>query len=273
MKKLFAVLLALVLILSCAAALAEAPKPTPMPEASGVSVKKDGDLTIDCSNSDQGYVMVKAKTSDKRYKLRVTTGSTSLNYDLNNEGLYETFPLQFGSGKYQIELYRNISGKKYKPAGSISISVKMGDELDAFLYPNQYLDYNVDTAAVEEAGRLCSGVEDASEIWTIIRSYVKDNFAYDYTKAAVARTSTGVLPDINGCWEKHMGICQDLSAVTIAMLRSQGVPARLMIGTLNEEYHAWVSANINGEEKWFDPTASLMGQKYSAKEYKVERYY
>ena len=83
----------------------------------------------------------------------------------------------------------------------------------------------------------------------------------------------GELPDIDGCYDKHMGICQDLSAVTIAMLRSQGVPARLMIGTLGSgTYHAWVTAIVNGEEKFFDPTVEV-GAGSQNETYTTERYY
>jgi transglutaminase-like putative cysteine protease len=70
-----------------------------------------------------------------------------------------------------------------------------------------------------------------------------------------------------------MGICQDLSAMTCAMLRSQGVPARLMIGTLGvNTYHAWVMAVVNGEDKFFDPTAELNASS-KTDTYTTERYY
>ena len=242
-----------------------------MPEATGKTVKKNGDLTIDCSNMDQGYVMVKAKTSSKRYKVRVKTADASLNYDLNSDGMYETFPLQFGSGKYQIALYRNASGKKYSEEGKIGLNVKMEDPNACFLYPNQYVNYNEKTACVVEATALCAGMTDQAEIYKAVCDYMKTHFVYDFVKSVSVKA--GVLPDIDGCWEKHMGICQDLSAVTIAMLRSQGVPARLMIGTLGSNtYHAWVTAVVNGEEKFFDPTAELNASS-KTDTYTTERYY
>ena len=65
----------------------------------------------------------------------------------------------------------------------------------------------------------------------------------------------------------------DLSAVTVAMLRSQGVPAKLMIGSRKNGYHSWVVLILNGEEKRFDPTAELEGKKYTKTDYTIERYY
>ena len=82
-----------------------------------------------------------------------------------------------------------------------------------------------------------------------------------------------MLPDIDECWTKKMGICQDLSALTCAMLRSQGVPARLMIGTLGSGTpHAWVLAVVDGEDKFFDPTAELNASS-KTDTYTTERWY
>ena len=110
-----------------------------------------------------------------------------------------------------------------------------------------------------------------ADIYKTICEYVKTHFAYDFIKSVTVKA--GVLPDIDGCWEKKMGICQDLSAMTIAMLRSQGVPARLMIGMLGANtYHAWLTAIVNGEEKFFDPTAEVNGGS-KTETYTTERYY
>ena len=240
-----------------------------MPE-NGKKTKKNGDMTIDYSHMNDGYVMVKAAKGKKKLKLRVKMKDTTLTYDLNNKGEYEVFPLQFGNGKYTFLLYKNTSGKKYSEEGKISLTAEMPDENKAFLYPNQYVNYTPKTAAVEEAAKICEGMTDQSKIYQTVCDYMKSHFAYDYIKSVSVKA--GMLPDIDDAWKKHMGICQDLSAIMVAMLRSQGVPARLMIGTLNAStYHAWVTAVVNGEEQFFDPTAAL--NAVSNGSYTVERYY
>ena len=113
-----------------------------LPEATGKTVKKDGKMTVDCSNMSEGYLMVKAKKTSKRLKLQIATSGAKLNYDLNSDGEYEVFPLQFGSGKYQVSLFENVSGKKYSKEGTVKLNVKMPDELSCFLYPNQYVSYD-----------------------------------------------------------------------------------------------------------------------------------
>ena len=223
-----------------------------MPE-SGSKTKKNGGLTIDYSHMDEGYVMVKSAKGKKKLKVRVKMGDTTLTYDLNNKGEFEVFP-----------------GKKYSEEGKISLTADMPDELSAFLYPNEYVNCDTKTAAVKEAESLCGGMNDQKQIYQAVCDYMKGHFAYDYIKSVSVKP--GQLPDIDDAWNKHMGICQDLSAIMVAMLRSQGVPARLMIGTLNEStYHAWVTAVVNGEEQFFDPTAAL--NAVSNGSYTVERYY
>lgn len=257
MKKLIALVLVLTLALTVSTAFA------------ADAVKRNGDLTIDCSHMDQGYVMVKGKTTSKRLKVRVKTADSSLNYDLNSDGIYETFPLQFGSGEYDVILFQQVAGKEYRKAGEIRLNVTMEDPNTCFLYPNQYVNFDENTACVIEANNICAGITDQAQIYKTICDYIKSHFVYDFVKSVSVKA--GVLPDIDGCWEKHMGICQDLSAVTIAMLRSQGVPARLMIGNIDGKAHAWVSAVINGEEVSFDPTADFL--HYRGETPVVERWY
>ena len=244
-----------------------------LPEASGKTIKKDGKMTIDCSNMSEGYIMVKAKKSSKKLKVQIATAGAKLNYNLNGNGEYEVFPLQFGSGKYQIKLYEHVKGKSYSEEGKVKLSVKMPDELSCFLYPNQYVSYDENTACVKQAQEMCKDMSDQTEIYKAVCTYVLQNFVYDYIKSVSVQSMSQQMPDIDGCWENRMGICQDLSALTCAMLRSQGIPARLMIGTVGSNtYHAWVVAVVNGEEKFFDPTAEMDASNKN-ETYTTERYY
>jgi len=265
----FTVCVALILVV-CAALVAAAIGLN-LPEATGKSVKKDGKMTVDCSNMSEGYIMVKGKKSSKRMKLQIATSGAKLNYDINSDGDYEVFPLQFGSGKYQVSLFENAGGKKYAKEGSIKLSVKMPDELSCFTYPNQYVSYDDNTECVKYALDMCKGMTDQGEIYKAVCSYVVSNFVYDFIKSVTVKA--GQLPQIDECWKNRMGICQDLSAMTCAMLRCQGIPARLMIGTVGANtYHAWVVAVVNGEEKFFDPTAELNASS-KTETYTTERYY
>ena len=240
------------------------------PESPGKTVKKSEKLKIDVSNMAEGYftAAVQKKTS-KALKLRVTSGKETLTYDLNGKGEMEVFPFQLGSGKYEITLWENVSGKKYSAAGKVTITVKLSREDGAFLYPNQYVDYTIKTQAVQMAQELCKGKSD-KEAFDAICSFMKTQFVYDFVKAATIKP--GMLPDIEGSYKKHMGVCQDLSAIMVCMLRTQGIPSRLMIGYADKNYHAWTVSTIGGEEVFYDPTAALNAIS-KPKTYSVERFY
>ena len=236
----------------------------------GSHAKTDDRLTVDYSHMDQGYVMVKAKKSEKRMQLTVNHGSDSVHYEINGSGEYEIIPLQFGSGNYKFTLM--IAQKKGSNrcgcAGTVTLNCRMPDENNCFLYPNQYVNYGADDPLVQTARDLCRGLTEPMEIAKAICGYVSRNFDYDWIKAGTIRSgrTKDLLPDIGKTWETKKGICQDLSAVTCAMLRSQGVPAKLVIGSADGNYHSWVVIIIDGKAKRFDPSLS-------AGSYKAERYY
>ena len=201
---------------------------------------------------------------------QVETYLYKLTYDLNTSGDYEVFPLQLGDGSYTVELFENVSGKKYSAEGKVSVNVKLDDPYAPFLGPNQYVNYTPDTEAVQTSYELCAGMTDPQEIFETVQAYIKANYLYDYVKAETVKS--GTLPDIDGCYESKMGICQDLAAMAACMLRVQGIPTRLMIGYAGKMYHAWNTVIINGEEVLYDPTLELSAID-SGLTYTVERYY
>ena len=240
------------------------------PAAPGRSLKNDGKLQLDANNTSEVYFIARLKKSNShRMKLRVTKGKETLTYDLNGKGDFEVFPLQFGSGKYVVTLYENVSGKKYSAAGKITLNVKLSSEDICFYYPNQYVNYSETTEPVGKAEEICAG-QTAEERYATICRFMKKNLNYDYIKALTIKA--GTLPDIEGSYKKKMGICQDLSAIMCCMLRTQDIPARLTIGYADKAYHAWVEFDYNGKHYFFDPTAAVNGIQ-NVKTYSVERYY
>ena len=263
-------LAALLLAMVCGAALALNPSGANWPASPGSSLKKNGKLQVDAEHLSDGYFLASLQQKNsRRRKLRVIKGQETLTYNLNGDGAFEVFPLQLGDGKYEIQLYENVSGKKYSSAGKITVNVKLSNKEAPFYFPNQYVNYKKTTEAVAKAEELCKG-KSAEEKYKTVCDFMGSYFAYDYIKAL--NIQAGVLPDIDGCYKGRKGICQDLSAVMCCMLRTQGLPARLMIGYADKAYHAWVVVYIGGREHFFDPTLAVNGIG-KVKTYTVERYY
>lgn len=239
------------------------------PKAEGVAVQSDGKLQVDASSAARGYILARVSVpGSRRFKLRILRGEQQLTYDLNSAGDYEVFPLQMGSGDYEVALYENVKGTKYSSEGRVRMSARLSDENAAYLAPNQYVNYELFTTAVQKSDELCAGAS-AAECYEIVTDFMQGEFAYDFVRAH--NVTAGQLPDIDYCYDMRMGICQDLAAVTACMLRVQGVPCKLVIGYADKYYHAWTSTIVDGRENFFDPTAALGALK--AKNYQVERTY
>ena len=84
------------------------------------------------------------------------------------------------------------------------------------------------------------------------------NLTYDYEKAGTVQS--GYLPDVDKVLQEKKGICFDYASLMAAMLRSQGVPVKLVIGyTSTGEYHAWI--NVWSEESgWIDSVIYFDGK-------------
>ena len=238
-----------------------------------------GSLTIDHSHASDGYIIVKAPKSSQKLKIAIAfDGADKIHYNLNTDGDEEILPLQYGSGKYTVSLYCQISGSKYQKDGEVSFTVRMKDKLGYTLYPNQWVNYSAETAAVQFADELCADLNDEYEITMAVYQFMGKNFSYDWFKSGDVQAGIhkGILPDIDGSWETRTGICQDMAAIMCAMLRSQGIHARLVVGTCGGTPHAWVTVYCYGDDGKLkslslDPTYHC---KATAKAgYKAERYY
>lgn len=122
--------------------------------------------------------------------------------------------------------------------------------------------------AEKKAKELCKGVRSLRERYDVITEYVSKHIVYDYIRAAVIPKRNG-LPDVARCWNRQMGICLDISALTVGMLRAVSVPCNLVIGHADGNYHAWCEARIDGKKYLYDhddPTGKV-------KFYKKERMY
>lgn len=220
--------------------------PTVATVQTGVKVLSNAKATVDASNLSEGFVMVKY-TGGKKVRIKVQiakNGGTTYTYNLNNAGTYETFPLTEGDGTYSIKVYENTSGTKYSTAYSTSVTMKLRDPFLPFLYSNQYVNFTSTSTTVAKGKEITKGkTTDLAKVEAIF-NWVTSNLTYDYDLAA--NPPTGYLPDVDKVLAARKGICFDYSAVMATMLRSQGIPCKLVIGYAGKIYHAWIDVYIQG---------------------------
>ncbi len=211
----------------------------PLPVAAGTRVKKTGKAVIDYSNVQDGYVMAQftAKT-DKRLKAQVKGPKTTYTYNVT-PGKWEVFPLSDGNGTYQVVVYENVISTKYAAVTSVSFTATLKDEFAPYLRPNQYVDYAAETATLAKAKELIGTETDILKKVNKVYAFVVSNLTYDRQKAATVQS--GYLPVLDSVLAAKKGICFDYAALMTGMLRSQGVPCKLVVGYAGTAYHAWIS--------------------------------
>lgn len=227
-------------------------------------------MIIDTTPIDQGEIIVTSKM-DGRNKIRITEGKSNvLYYDIENKSI--TIPLTFGSGNYSVMFYEFENEFRYKHRESINIKVKLADENEAFRHPSVIVNYKEGETDLQKIIQNTNG-ENAYKKTT---KYITQHFGYDYVKARKIKKETEytrewILPDIQYCLKNRIGICQDLAATTVALLREQGYYSKLVIGYADGEYHAWVETLIDDKNIRYDPTAEIFNVK--VEKYKPSRYY
>lgn len=215
-------------------------------EAPGTKTYSKGSSTIDASNAEKGYIMVKC-TSQKRIKVQVVMGDKKYNYDLNNQGNYEAIPLQMGNGTYNVRIMENVDSNRYVQLFAQQISVTFANERVPFLAPNQYVSYDADSAAIKKAFDLCVNAKTDVEKLQAVYGWIIDHVTYDTQKASTVKA--GYLPNVDDTVDTQKGICFDYASLLAAMLRSQGVPTKLVIGTVSPKdlNHAWNEVYLEGK--------------------------
>ena len=232
-----------------------------MPAAAGTNVNRNQKAEIDYSNTADGYVMIKyLRETTKQLRVRITGPSeVTYQYTLKSDGNHEVYPLTDGSGSYAVCIYEQIEGTRYSTTTSIKISVKLTDEFAPYMRPNQYVNFKSDSAVVQKAGELVSGVDGLVDQVSAIYNFIIKNFSYDRQLAATVQS--GYLPDVDKVLEKKKGICFDYAAVTTSMLRSQGIPTKLVVGYAGEAYHAWISV-YSAETGWINDVIFFDGKEW-----------
>ncbi len=221
----------------------------PRPEASGVLTESNDYAIIDYSNTGEGYVMVQYTASTpNRLKAQVTGPTTTYTYNLT-AGEWTVFPLSDGNGSYQINVFENIVDNRYALVLSVTQTVTLSNEFAPFLHSNQYVNFDNADLTIATAASLTQGTDDMLTKVEIIYNYVIDNITYDSEKAATVQS--GYLPDLDAVLSDKAGICFDYASLMTGMLRSLGIPCKLVVGYAGDVYHAWISI-WSEETGWVD---------------------
>lgn len=226
----------------------------------GKNVLESGLITLDISNLDQGYFGIKYSGKNKSVKLQLTKEDEVYTYNLMKQNQYEVFPITAGDGQYELSVFESLGNEQFSQICAETLDVKLEHESLPFLYPSEYVKYTANDQIVALSKKVTSGnKEDLAKVEDVF-NYVTKTISYDWDLAA--NVETNYLPDIDSILKKKEGICFDYAAVMSAMLRSQWIPTKLVIGYAGDIYHAWISVYV-ADQGWVDGVIQFDGQNWT----------
>lgn len=248
------------------------------PEAPGEIVTGNDYATLDSSRTQEGYIQVCYSGEAPRAKLQLMDPEGTLYIYTLLPGGFETLPLTGGDGIYSVTVLENAFDNVYAVAYTGELEASQVDEFKPYLYPNQYVWYTEDSKVYALGAELSAKSRDDLHYVENVYAYVVENVEYDYDLAA--SIPVDYLPDVDRTLETRKGVCLDYAALMTALLRSQGIPAKLVVGWSGTQYHAWISVYL-AETGWvdgviffdginwsrFDPTLAAGNRGTSVKDY------
>lgn len=204
---------------------------------------------------DRGAVVIRYDAeAGAKTKLMIAKGSDKYTYVLSPDKRQEVFPLQMGNGEYKVTVLEQVSGTKYKLVQEAAVTLQLADDSKVFLNSVQNVDWSERDQAAQLAKKLAQSAPSDEKKVHAIYEYIVGTIRYDHTLAASELTD--YLPDSNRTLAGRKGMCYDYASLFASMLRSIGIPAKLVMGTSEyvDVYHAWNEVYLNGQWVTIDTT-------------------
>lgn len=201
----------------------------------------------------------------KKMKLMIT--KDEIQYVYNVFSLEETvyYPLQLGDGGYQVSLYENVSGTKYRKVTTQSIQLNLVDDHIVFLQSVQEIHFEESDQSIIFTREMLDEALAAKnkkyrsfrfsklteqEKINAIYQFILEAISYDFEK--IKKLDTTYLPDNDRTLEIKSGICYDYSSLFASMLRWEKIPAKMAKGYAkdSEVYHAWNEVYLSSSKEW-----------------------
>lgn len=240
----------------------EDPGSVTSPDFDDSGATTDNDGSIDTSKVNTGVVMAHAK-SESRLKFVVQCGEMSYNYDLPNDDTPITCPCNMGDGTYNFLIMRNTGGDNYVQTTATKADVRLESEFAPFTQPNVFCNYTDKSACVAKAREIVADAQNQGDAVRAVCTYVVENVSYDTGKAEKLSGTSGYVPDPDDTLKTKKGICFDYASLGGAMLRSVGIPTKVITGYVSPEdlYHAWIMVYIDGS--WTSAQFSVNPESWS----------
>lgn len=233
-----------------------------------IRVWANSPVQVDTTGLTKGVIGVSYNgSSTAKMKVMIEKDTQKYTYNLNGKGQKETFPLQMGNGSYKVSVLENTSGTKYRLVHSEQVKLELANPNDVYLNSVQNIHWDTRMKAIQKGDVLTKGLTQPKQKVDSVYNYVVQDYSYDYNKLATLPTT--YLPVIDETYQVKTGICYDFSALYASILRSQGIPVKLVKGYSSnaEGYHAWNEVYDTKTNQWLimDTTYDLQVTKKNKK--------
>lgn len=203
---------------------------------------------LDTKNFQSGYfdLMYNLKGySPEKLEIRVTKGDFENRFIIEDNLLKPfRFSFPYGEGEYKIKATLTVDNKTFT-AMDFSLNVNLTNPETPFLISSYPTLYTENTQYVKKAAELCRNLNTDNEKIAACYRYICDTQEYKYT---VSTNEYRYLPDLDDIYSRGYGVCWDFCAALAAMLRSQGISAKICVGfayDITDMGHAWLEVNCD----------------------------
>ena len=172
-------------------------------------------------------------------------GEPEYHYKIRNENK-KYYPLPHGNGKYVVEVIGQTSLNVRNTLLIKDLYLNVPNPDIVFTQPNVNMDYNSNDVPIIIA-KTIPNFQD-------ITKFISQHFSYNHYLANEIRRNNGkydYVPDIQGIWNNKKDICFGLTSLLNSMLRSVGIPAKMIHGYvkfMDYNYHCWSEVYIDGND-------------------------
>ncbi len=228
-------------------AFARTPPPVAMPQTGGGNTVQNADgnasAVIDLSFVNEGYVSAQCEAAVE-VRFQIKNGDAVYNYQLPGDGTVQYFPMAMGNGNYNFTIFVQNTGTEYFYFLEAQANVQMADEKAPFLLPNEIVNYTPSSQAVSFSYELSQHATSDMEVIQQVYYWITNNISYDTAKVEYVQTDTSYIPNVDEVLQSKKGICYDYAALAAAMLRANGIPCQLIMGSASTPdgqtvAHAW----------------------------------
>lgn len=206
----------------------------------------DGNISLDVSSINEGYVGVKVKDAEG-ILFQLICNDEKYNYKIEESDTPIFIPLQCDNGSYRFRFLKNTVDDKYVQIFETNKEVELIDEFEPFIRPSVMVAYNLESYCVDEAKRIQKKSSDEIDFIKKVYKYIQKEVDYDQEFAKSKPKM--YYPNPDETLKTGKGICFDYATLAASMFRSQGIPAKVITGYVSpdELYHAWNMIYVEGE--------------------------